>query len=392
MRATRLALLLLAALVLSSCGPTPQMGGAGAEAGNAITVSVLSPSGVPVAGASVEIRPMDSDDSVPTYSVATGPDGSARFEPGTAGPWSILVRKEGMAFWQISQDNENVVDTLRTMGSLAGFLKRAPGSTLSIPGLGYRTNCNADGFFSLESLPSGFIPIRHSPQSWTQSLARQFTTPFPGEGVFPSSGTYVRLEPGRTTILSTGDTVLPNYGVVADDFIPWLNRPLPATFPAGRIPSVGNFYFGALLRLDTLLDSMELMNWRGPDNKRIRFGIRRNGSLFADINGDTLPDDEIRCASGRRSGSANSDIQPGKETVIEFKTDLGASSGTINFIKDDTACVYLLASEFEDRSGWEPPTFGSLGAVKVIWIANLQAPGQPTLGWLSLSRMWSSGY
>jgi len=383
MRATRLTLLLLAAIGLSSCGPTPQMGGAGAEAGNAITVSVLSPSGKPVAGAMVEIRPTNSVTLSPTISATTGPDGTARFEPGTAGPWSILVRKDGMAFWQIADGNGAILDTLRPMAKFAGFLQSTPGAILSIPGLGFRTICDGDGGFAFDSLPSGYLPIRRSkvqdqPGAARFGLARQ-VQPNPNDSLFPSRDAFVELLPSRTTILATSDTALRNAWMIGDDFIPWLNRPLPATFPAGRIPERGEFSFGVLLQFDGDGDSVEAFRWGDGVSKGVRFGWKPDRMPFLEIDGKPQT---VRM-DGRPWLPS-----PGKGgwTILKISGD---SSGRGWISKGDSSGVDFPESTFIDRTNWKPPVFGSIGKVRVTWITNLLAPGQqPNNGWTRLCNMW----
>jgi hypothetical protein len=359
------------------------MGGAGAEAGNAITVSVLSPSGKPVAGASVEIRPTNSVDSAPTFSATTGPDGSARFEPGTTGKWSVLVRKDGMSFWQIADGNGAIVDTLRPMATFAGFLQSTPGAILSIPGLGFRTICDEDGGFSFDSLPSGYLPIRRTkvqdqPGAARFGLARQ-VQPNPNDSLFPSRDAYVKLLPTRTTILATSDTALRSAWMIGDDFIPWLNRPLPATFPAGRIPERGDFAFGVLLRFNESDDSVEALQWGDGISKGVRYGWKKDRTPFLEIDGKPQPDSITRCMW--RNG-------PGKGgwTILNISGD---SSGRGWISKGDSTCVVFPESTFLDRTNWKPPVFGSIGDIRVTWITNLLAPGQqPTNDWIRLCNMW----
>lgn len=382
MLALRLALCLLVALGLSSCGPTPQVGGAGAEAGNAITVSVLSPSGEPVAGALVEIRPTNSLELAPTFAATTGPDGQASFEPKAAGPWSILVRKDGMAFWQIAGGVGTVLDTLRPMAKFAGFLKSTPGATLAVPGLGFRTTCDSDGVFAFDSLPSGYLPIRRSLASNPLDAANfglaRMAQPNPNDSLFPSLDAYFELFPSRTTILATSDTTLRSTWEVGDDFIPWLNRPLPATFPAGRIPTSGEFIFGVLLQFDGDDDSVEALHWGDGPSTGLRIGWGRDKRLFIEVDGTPRPEFERGCLHPSRPSK-------GGQTTLLFVGE----GDFVHMSKGDTTCATIPDSLLIDRSNWKPPMFGRVGNVRVTWITNLQAPGQPPpTGWVRLCNMW----
>lgn len=382
MRDLRLALCLLVALGLSSCGPTPQVGGAGAEAGNAITVSVLSQSGEPVAGASVEIRPTNSLELAPTFAATTGPDGQASFEPKAAGPWSILVRKDGMAFWQIAGGVGTVLDTLRPMAKFAGFLKSTPGATLAVPGLGFRTTCDSDGVFAFDSLPSGYLPIRRSLASNPLDAANfglaRMAQPNPNDSLFPSLDAYFELFPSRTTILATSDTTLRSTWEVGDDFIPWLNRPLPATFPAGRIPASGEFIFGALLRFDADGDSVEALHWGDGLSSELRVGWGEDEQLFIEIDGTPRAEFKNGYCHFSRPGK-------GGQSILLFRGE----GGFVHMSKGDSTCATIPDSLFVDRSNWKPPMFGRVGNVRVTWIINLQAPGQPTpTGGVRLCNMW----
>ncbi len=383
MRDLRLALCLLVALGLSSCGPTPQVGGAGAEAGNAITVSVLSPSGEPVAGAGVEIRPTNSLELAPTYTGTTGPDGQASFEPKATGPWSILVRKDGMAFWQIAGGVGTVLDTLRPMAKFAGFLKSTPGATLAVPGLGFRTTCDSDGVFAFDSLPSGYLPIRRSLARSPLDAARfglaRMAQPNPNDSLFPSLDAYVELFPSRTTILAKSDTALGYTWLIGDDFIPWLNRPLPATFPVGRIPKSGEFMFGILLQFDGDGDTVEAFQWGDGRSKGVRFGWTPDRMPFLEIDGESKPVSTTGILWPLRPGK-------GGWTILTFSGD---SSGRGGITKGDSSFVYLPESTFIDRANWQPPMFGKVGNVRVTWITNLVAPGQVRSNdWIRLCNMW----
>lgn len=370
MLALRLALCLLLALGLSSCGPTPQVGGAGAEAGNAITVSVLSPSGEPVAGASVEIRPTNSLELAPTFAATTGPDGQASFEPKAAGPWSILVRKDGMAFWQIAGGVGTVLDTLRPMAKFAGFLRSTPGATLAVPGLGFRTICDSNGVFAFDSLPSGYLPIRRSLASNPLDAARfglaRMAQPNPNDSLFPSLDAYFELFPSRTTIFATSDTAFASRWIIGDDFIPWLNRPLPATFPSGRIPERGGFGFAVLIQFDGDDDSVEAFRWGDGLSKGVRFGWKPDRMPFLEIDGKPKPVSIDGILWPLRPGK-------GGWTILEIGGD---SSGNGSLSKGDSGYVDLPESTFVDRTNWQPPIFGQVGKVRVTWIINLQAPGQ----------------
>lgn len=344
-----------AAIGLASCGESQTTGGSGSEAGNAVTVLALSPTGQPVADALVEIRPASSTSEVPLFALRTSGDGIARSTLPDGG-WAVVVRKEGLAYRNsiILSDTalrqDTVSDTLRPTTRLAGILSGCRERTLAAIGGGGRTVCDRNGFFQIESLPSGELPLAIV----EASLPRFF----------------VRLEPGVNSLtLEESESLPSNLAILpSDSLIPWSTSRLPASLPKPALPDSGSFSIAVRFRrihIDTALWAIE---WHDGTSSGIRIGWRGRDTMLAKLNGRTYRTVGIPLDTG---------IQ---------QIGLSWDGHRIAILRGEDSVFTLTSNSFDRRAAWNGPIMASSGISRLDWIAFKR--GKLVEDWLRrLSRM-----
>lgn len=200
--------------VLVGCGNDPsEQGGAGTDAGNALTVLARATDGSAVPGASVEVRSasqIPDSGSAAAFTAQTGADGSAvlHLPPGS---WSVLVRHGALVSWnnQVGATGR-ITSLLDSMAYLQGTFRGAGGMRIAFRGLGLSTRCDTMGIFYLDSLPPGLLPM----------------VVVHGDGRFDS--TLVPLSGGSRVSISGATDSLP--GLM--DTTTVLNQPQRPSFPS----------------------------------------------------------------------------------------------------------------------------------------------------------------
>lgn len=151
------------AAVLAGCGNDPsEQGGAGTDAGNALTVLARATDGSIVPGASVEVRSeneLPDSGSAAAFSARTGLDGTAVLHL-PSGSWSVLVRHGALVSWNTHVGaTGRVTSRLDSMAFLRGEIRRSAGMRVAFRGLGFWARCDGMGTFELDSMPSGLVPM-----------------------------------------------------------------------------------------------------------------------------------------------------------------------------------------------------------------------------------------
>jgi len=152
-----------ATLIVWGCGSSPvAQGGSGSDAGNVLTVLARAHDGSVQPGATVEVWPSnqvpDSLGTAASYQSTTDSAGRASLRL-PAGPWSVLVRKDGLGCWKIGSQRDSLIDTLVPLAKLSGQLRGAEGKRVALQGLGVSANCDSSGRFSFTRLPAGLLTL-----------------------------------------------------------------------------------------------------------------------------------------------------------------------------------------------------------------------------------------
>lgn len=157
------------AALLWGCGDDLSAGGGGIETNNTIGLTVRDADGAPVASARVAARPSgwvpgDSTDSVRGRFLTT--DSAGRVEVRlSAGNWTFEARKDGfaaLATRMVSRDGSLGNLVVAPMARLSGRVALAPGepsARVAVAGTDHSVRTDADGRWSLDSLPPGTLRV-----------------------------------------------------------------------------------------------------------------------------------------------------------------------------------------------------------------------------------------
>jgi hypothetical protein len=311
--------------ILCGCGQVQTAGGAGTDAGNAVTVVALRPDGTPAALARVEVRPADrtpaSASEPPVWTGTTDTAGHVSFEPGP-GSWSVLVRQGERAFRLDLVPGSRASDTLRTCAKVTGFLPSRSGGRLGFQGLGISVPIDPDGFFRAESLPSGAL-------SW---VARSGTDSVGGSIVLP---------PGATAVADTGPAA-----AVVDTL---LDGPAPGSgLSPGGVPDTGTWSLAMSLRRSGSTDTAWFLAWDTAGS-----GIRV-GALA----GDTL----VLWTDGNWRKIAGLPV-----AGPDLRVGVRVATGQLDVFLDGSRVIGLAGSTPSDRSGWGSFRLGPAGIAAIHW-------------------------
>jgi len=322
----------LALWLLASCNDTLVAGGSGTEAGNAITVVALAPDGKPLAGARVEIRPSVSTDTA-AYRGTTGSDGSATLKI-PVGTWSVLVRKDALAYRTFSVNSRTVSDTLRPTTAISGIVEGGAGNRIAALGLGESSICDANGYFRFEDLPPGALPLTIS-------------------GTNRTVNSDVNLLPGTSalTLVDTGSLPTHLTTLPSDSLVPWSNRAAPATLPRPALGDSGNFSVAVRLRREDSTKAMWAIEWTDSASRGIRIGWHGRDTMALSLDGKTYDIAGIPLGSGTQ------------------QVGLSWDGHRISVLLGQDSIATLTSSTFDQRSTWKTPVFGSMGTSKVEWVA-----------------------
>ncbi|MBK9579083.1 MAG: hypothetical protein IPO40_18605 [Fibrobacteres bacterium] len=324
---------LVSAWFLASCSESAVAGGSGTEAGNGLKVAALGPDGTPVVGARIEVRAARSESAQPLVLDSTGADGVASLQV-PEGAWAVLVRKGDLAFWTLSNGTGRITDTLRPTAQLSGIVEGGEGTKVSALGLGDTTRCDAEGYFQLENLPSGQIPLG-----------------FQAVGNLVTSS--LDLEPGSRSIALAKADSIPRHiaSLASDSLIPWSLRSAPATLPREALGDSGHFSVAVRLHRQSLATPVWAISWMASRNQGLRVGWRGADTFILGVDGR-------------------------QDSVVGIPLDTGAQQLGLSWdghrmiirLGSDTV-VTRTYSNFDRRTGWPAPLFGSEGVSRVDWVA-----------------------
>lgn len=307
-------------LVFWACGGDPESvaGGSGTDAGNALDVVALEPSGAPAARALVEVWPEDfvptSESALPVASGFTGGDGTTRLQL-PSGRWSILVRKTGSAWRRVVAVGDTARDTLRPMSSLGGEVLGGGGLLVALQGLGRAVRCDPSGRFAFDSLPSGrhVLVVRSTKGDVTKvvHLAPSETL----QAILPSDT--LRLEP-RDTL----EPAMPS-------------STLPLAVPSARLGTSGPFAMAARLQRVSIDDSTTIFSWNAMGNEGLRLKWKGLDTLRLEIPGRSPIE------------VAGIPLDSGSHLL-----GIGWTSGTLGIWMDAQLVLSLSTQGVSDRSAW----------------------------------------
>lgn len=321
-------------LVMWACGGDPGSvaGGSGTDAGNALDVVALEPSGAPAARALVEVWPEEfvptSEIALPIATATTGTDGTTRLRL-PPGRWSILVRKGGTAWRRVVAVGDTARDTLRPMSSLEGDVLGGGGLLVALQGFGRAVRCDHSGRFAFDSLPSGrhVLVVRSSKVEITKVVR------------LAPSETSLTILPSDTLRLEPRDTLETSIATST----------LPLAAPSARLGSSGPFAAAALFRRASTRDSATIFSWSSTGDDRLRLGWKGLDTLRLEVPG--LSPIEI----------AGLPLDSGSHLV-----GIGWTSGSLGIWLDADLVLSLTTQAVSDRSGWSPTfAWGSDGVVSL---------------------------
>ena len=319
-----------ASLLLAGCDTSGRVaGGAGSEAGNALSVLVRDSTGAPVASARVQLRPAGADDPLPAFEALTGADGRASFRA-ASGAWSILVRKGDLAAWSVSAASDTLrIDTLGATSRVAGFLAGRGSQVVSFPGLGLLAPCDGDGFFQVSGLPAGILPVR----------------------VGASAVSDVHVEAGVPALVLGGGASAPWPSLPADSLVPWASRPLPASLPGAALGDTGSFSVAVSLRRTDSVTMVRAIDWSDGAGNGIQVDWKGRDTMVLRVDGVPYRVSGFLLDTGWKQLGLSWD---GRRLAV---------------VRGADSVLSLTSGSLSDRTGWEPPRFGSAGASGVRWIA-----------------------
>lgn len=253
------------ALALVSCMGSPTAGGAGSDAGNAFQVRIYRQDGTPSARSQIEVRSTDSPWEFTTIQAMTDDSGIADLRL-PVGNWSVLARKDGLAALSTTDGVGILLDTLRPIGTISGILVDGGGTILSVPGTDIQTQCDASGYFRLDALPSGNLPLQIGSAA---------------------TGSSIRVDPGVSAIALPLANSLPSVwkSLPADTLIPWASLAPPLTIPKATLGDTGAFSVAVRLRRLDSLSNVWAISWTDSADKGIRIGWRGADTFVLELDG-----------------------------------------------------------------------------------------------------------
>lgn len=160
-----LAAFLVLGAILHGCSDDRSAGGTtGTEAGNALAVRLRLPDGGPAVGARIVVRPRSSvsiEDSSTWLRDTTDDRGALELRL-PEGFWTLEARAGafGLRADLPSSSTSLLLDTLEPLRQLSGMvLGASEGDVLGLPGLGRSVVLDAQGRFSLDSVPAQSLPL-----------------------------------------------------------------------------------------------------------------------------------------------------------------------------------------------------------------------------------------
>lgn len=159
------AILLALGMLLHGCADDRNAGGTtGTEAGNALAVRLRLPDGGPAVAARIVVRPRASVSSRDESSWLrdTADDLGAVELHLPRGEWTLEARVGGFGLRADlpAEGGTTVLDTLEPLRQLSGVvLGASQGDLLGLPGLGLSVVLDAQGRFSLDSIPAQSLPL-----------------------------------------------------------------------------------------------------------------------------------------------------------------------------------------------------------------------------------------
>ncbi len=331
----RILALLAAAALLAGCGSAESSSGSsGTEAGNGLKIGARTLAGGYAPGAQVEAWPWGQvpgpQGTAPTASAVTDSTGTAILHL-PDGRWSVYVHQGGTAFRleavvdSSTGTGSTISDTLRAMTSVAGVLAGIPDGTVSVGGLGRTVACDANGFYRIDSLPSGRLglTIRGGPKD---SVLEIEASPGTRSTLIPSNGT-ISVIPSDTLFQSTGQT--PSFRV-----------------PAASYSDTGAFAIAFRFTPNSIVPNT-LIQWTESGTTGIKMWASHDtlttvvDGIFHETYGFTGFTPQV----GIVWNGATLEIRMGSRTIY---------SGT--------------STTLAQRAGWPPPLLGGSGIANLEWI------------------------
>ncbi|MEN9353192.1 MAG: hypothetical protein RL318_517 [Fibrobacterota bacterium] len=232
-------------LLFWGCGQNDSLlaGGSSSEVPNALTGTASDPSGWPVAGAQVVLRPIDYQPGLAASFDSTTTDSNGRWSlPSKPGAWSLELHK-GDDRWiaEVNNWEGNAgprQDTLRQSGWISGRIGMASAiKKIWIAGTNHMASCDSHGNFLLGPVPPA--PIR------MVSLVDSAGTPLTSiHRITPRSGDTVKL----------GDIKVDSWS--GEDYALWpkSRTAIVDISPTGAAGTGDHPHFPVLVRLDSVLD------------------------------------------------------------------------------------------------------------------------------------------
>lgn len=315
-------------------GEDPRLaGGSGSEAGNSLHVSARLAAGGPATGARVEVWRTDSVTQSPSYQALMNAAGEADVRV-AVGEWSVVVRKDGLAFRQVVRDSGRIHDTLRPVSSLAGIVSGGSGQIVSIPGVGRRVVCDPHGYFQLDSLPSGSLPMV--------------------VGTGPRKvGSVVTLASGaQEMVLARRDSIPATWpSLRTDSLIAWAPISPPAILPRGALGDFEDFAVAVRFRRLDTATPVQVVSWTDGGSRGVKIGWRGSETMLLTVDGRTLVAMGVPLDTGIQQLGMSWDART-------LRVYLGA----------DLLLEYAYATA-EVRSDWTAPVFGAQGLERIDWIS-----------------------
>ena len=164
MKALRLGAATVVALVLGACGSDKVAGGSGSETTNTIQARVLDEAGIPQVGARVYVRtPTDTMSASPFLTDASGSVILDVALSGEDASWIEAQAPDGRSVLRVSRLDKR--QSLRLVVAPPGDLLLeglAPGTSVSLPGLGRHGSADAAGSIRFRGVPQGAVRLRWS--------------------------------------------------------------------------------------------------------------------------------------------------------------------------------------------------------------------------------------
>lgn len=341
---------ILAFLVVAGCDSSPvAQGGSGTESGNALTVMARNLDGTALSDAKVEIWP-DSQipgdsGTAPSYSSSTNSLGTATFALPN-GTWSVVVRKGRLAGWKTSRETGTISDTLEPMSRLTGIIHGGAGYRVSLVGMGKTAICDSSGWFVLDSLPSGTLPLAIAGAGKTVRTAISMDS---------GSGSMALLSvdsiPSILADLLAGTLVSPSSAGVA------------TTFPHSTLGDTGAFAVAFQIRRADSLGTSRLFSWSTSDSSKLLLEWLGPDTMDLQVNGTS--DTIVGLALGTSTRQVGL-VWTGSKLQVYFEGGLVTA---------------LTSTVPADRSLWTDPIVGDSTIAKIDWIATEK--GRVSSDWFS---------